>query len=121
MANITAFEKAKIIAELAMDKKGDNIVLMDMRKVSTVCDWFVLVSAGSSRKIKAISNYISREATRQKMRPKHTEGKKEDTNWILLDFEDVVVHVFHEELRDFYGLERLWSDATIKTIEHNAK
>jgi len=120
VAQKSALEKAKLIAELAMEKKGENIVLMDMRKVSSMFDWFVLVSATSSRRIKAISNFIRRELSRKKMRAVHLEGRKEDPNWILLDFEDVVVHVFHENLRDFYGLERLWADVPKRTLRQNA-
>lgn len=121
MVNKSAFEKAKLIAGLALEKKGENIVLMDMRKISAMFDWFVLVSATSSRRIKAISNYISRELSREKIRPLHSEGKKEDPNWILLDCEDVVVHIFHENLRDFYGLERLWADVPKKSVQQNEK
>lgn len=113
----TAFEKAQRIAELAMDKKGDNIVVMDMRKQSSMFDWFVLVSASSSRRVNAISNHISRELSRLKIKPLHSEGKVQDSNWILLDFEDVVVHIFHENLRDFYGLERLWGDVPQKVYK----
>lgn len=110
MKEITARDKARLIAELAHEKKGENIILMNMGDVSTMCDWFVLVSASSSRRINSISNNIQRKLSEYHIKPFHVEGKS-DPFWVLLDYYDVVVHVFTEEVREFYGLERLWSDA----------
>jgi ribosome-associated protein len=112
-----ALDKAKLIAQLAAEKKGENIVLMDMRNVSTMYDWFVLVSASSSRRISAISNTIQRELSKEGISPLHVEGKH-NPYWILLDYEDVVVHVFYRQIREFYGLERLWSDAPIERFDN---
>ncbi|MCK5450738.1 MAG: ribosome silencing factor [Candidatus Omnitrophica bacterium] len=108
-----AVDKAKLIAELASERKGEDIVLMDMRHISMVCDWFVLVSASSSRRVNSISKAIQKELSREKVNPLHVEGKQ-NPYWTLLDYEDVVVHVFYKEIREFYGLERLWSDAPKK-------
>ncbi|MFH1665942.1 MAG: ribosome silencing factor [Candidatus Omnitrophota bacterium] len=113
MKKITASEKANSIAYFASDKKGEDIVLMDMRKVSAVADWFVLVSVGSSRQINAISKNIQKELAKTQIRPLHVEGRH-NLYWVLLDYEDVIVHVFTKETRDFYGLERLWADAPRK-------
>ncbi|MFC1548415.1 ribosome silencing factor [Candidatus Omnitrophota bacterium] len=112
----TALDKAKLIAQLAAEKKGENIVLMDMRNMSLMCDWFVLVSASSSRRLNAISNQIQRKLSKERISPSHVEGRN-NPYWILLDFQDVVVHVFYKEIRDFYGLERLWSDAPIERFD----
>ena len=109
MKEITSLEKAEQIAHLAAEKKGEDIVLMDMRTVSLMCDWFVLVSANSSRMLNAVSNEIVRKLSKEKIWPKSIEGKN-NPYWVLLDYEDVIVHIFHREIRDFYGLERLWSD-----------
>ncbi|MFQ5951973.1 MAG: ribosome silencing factor [Candidatus Omnitrophota bacterium] len=103
-------EKAQLIAESAAEKKGQDIVLMDMSCISTLCDWFVLVSASSSRRVNAISKAIQEKLSKKRIHPLHIEGKR-NPYWVLLDYEDVVVHVFYGDIREFYGLERLWSDA----------
>ena len=82
---------------------------MDMKDISIMCDWFVLVSASSSRRLNTISNTIKRQLSKGGVDLLHIEGKQ-NPYWALLDFGDVVVHVFHKEVRDFYGLEQLWSD-----------
>jgi len=106
----TSSDKARSIAQISSDKKGEDIVLLDMRGISTVCDWFVLISASSSRRVNAISKTIQKALAKEKISPLHIEGKQ-GTSWTLLDCEDVVVHVFYKEVREFYGLERLWSEA----------
>ncbi len=116
MKKAAALDKAKFIAQLAVEKKGEDIVLMDMRGISTMCDWFVLVSASSSRRINAISNTIQRRLSKEHIFPLHVEGKH-NSYWILLDYGDVVVHVFYSQIREFYGLERLWSDAPIERFD----
>ncbi|MEA3489123.1 MAG: ribosome silencing factor [Candidatus Omnitrophota bacterium] len=117
MKKITVLNKAKLIARFAAEKKGEDIVLMDMRKISMICDWFVLISAGSSRRINAISRIIQERLSKKSLYPLHVEGKN-DPYWALLDYEDVVVHVFYKEIRDFYGLERLWSDAPLEHFDN---
>jgi ribosome-associated protein len=103
-------DKAQLIAESAAEKKGQDIVLMDMRGISSLCEWFVLVTASSSRRVNAISKAIQENLSKKRISPLHVEGKS-NPYWVLLDYEDVVAHVFYEEIREFYGLERLWSDA----------
>lgn len=117
MKKVTALDKANLIAKLAAEKKGENIVLMDMRDISAMCDWFVLVSASSSRRINTISNAIQEKLSKERVYPLSVEGKR-NPYWILLDYEDVVVHVFYREIRDFYGLERLWSDAPTERFDN---
>jgi len=103
-------EKALDICNLALEKKADDVVMLDMQRISSFCDYFVITSAGSFKKTRAIADHIEGSLTRKKIKPYHAEGKG-DGHWILLDYGDVVVHVFYEEARDFYGLERLWGDA----------
>jgi len=113
---IKALDKAKSIAHLASEKKGDDIILMDMRKVSSICDWFVVVTANTSRTLNAIANTIQRKLSKENLAPLHVEGSN-NPNWVLLDYEDVVVHVFRREVRDFYSLEKLWSGVSVKRYE----
>lgn len=110
MKTVASLDKAKLIAQFAAEKKGDNIVLMDMRDISMFCDWFVVISASSSRRINAIAKNIQQKLSKKGISSLHIEGKA-NPYWVLLDYEDVVVHVFYEQVREFYGLERLWSTA----------
>ncbi len=110
MKKLTSLDKAKLIARLAADKKGEDIVLLDMTNQSAMCDWFVIVSASSSRRIGAISEEIQYKLSRDRVFPLHVEGRS-SPYWVLMDYVDVVVHIFHSEMRGFYGLERLWSEA----------
>ena len=118
MKNISTLEKSKKIAEIAADKKGDNIVIMEMSSISTMCDNFVIISASSSRRLTTIFNTIHKEMSKIGVKPSHSEGRN-NPYWALLDYGDVIVHVFYEEVRDFYGLERLWSDASKEKFIEN--
>jgi ribosome-associated protein len=106
----TTRDRALKIAQLAAEKKGQDVVLMDMHKVSAVCDWFVLVSATSSRGIKTISRNVQDFFHREKEFPLNVAGK-DNPYWTVVDYGDVIVHIFHKDIREFYGLERLWSDS----------
>lgn len=116
MKIISSLDKAKNIAQLASEKKGENIVLMDMRSVSMMCDWFVLVTASSSRRVTTIASTIRKTLSKEKISPLNVAGRQ-DPLWALLDYGDVVAHVFYREVRDFYGLERLWSNAKIRRLD----
>jgi ribosome-associated protein len=114
--DLTSKEKARRIAYYAADKKGERIILLDLRKLSSMCDWLVLTSATSSRRIRAIADSIHEGMSKEKVRPIHVEGK-DNAYWTLLDYGDVIVHIFDENIREFYGLERLWSDAPRERFE----
>ena len=106
---MTGKEKAELIAHFAAEKKGDNIVLLDMSGHGMLYDWFVVVSASSVRRMSAISKSIDTGLSEKKIKPISIEGRG-NPFWTLLDYDDVVVHVFYEEMREYYGLERLWPD-----------
>ena len=103
------------IADLALDKKAKQIIVMDLNGMTAIADFFVLMSGDSDTQIKAIADHIVRELKRQKIRVYHKEGYN-SLRWVLLDYVDVVVHVFKPETREFYGLERLWGDAKIDFV-----
>lgn len=113
---LTSKEKARRIAHYAAERKGDRIVLLDLRKLSSMCDWLVLTSATSSRRIRAIADSVYEGMSKEKVRPIHIEGR-DNVSWTLLDYGDVIVHIFDENIREFYGLERLWSDAPRERFE----
>ena len=100
-----------------LEKKAEDVVIMDLREVKTaVADYFVICSGNSDTQIDAISESIEEQvqkATNQK--PWKREGK-EQREWILIDYVDVVVHIFNKEKRKFYGLEELWGDARIQRL-----
>ena len=97
-------------ANAASDKKALDIVTIDMRKMSSVCDYFVIASGTSTTHVSAIADTIEKKMKDEGQRLWHIEGARE-ASWILLDFSDVVAHVFLEQTRKFYDLERLWADA----------
>ena len=100
------------ILDLAIDKKAGRIVIFDVRDLSSLTDFFMVCHGNSEAQVKAIVDNI-RKGTENK--PRHLEGY-ENQNWILLDYFDIVVHVFKKDERDYYELERLWADAPMKEI-----
>ncbi|MBI4336137.1 MAG: ribosome silencing factor [Candidatus Omnitrophica bacterium] len=98
------------IREKAEDKKALDATALDMRKVSNLCDYFFICAASSTRHAKAIADGIMDALKLKGVRPWHVEGYSEG-QWILLDYNTVVAHIFYGEARSFYNLERLWGDA----------
>jgi ribosome-associated protein len=100
---------SKQIAKIIYDKKGDDILILDLRRHSPIADFFVIGTASSSVHAQAIADAISGQLALVKHKPHHVEGYG-TASWILLDYLSVVVHIFLAEVRSFYGLERLWGD-----------
>ncbi len=103
------------IAELALSKKAKDVVVMDLRNVTTMTDYFVVCSGDSETQVKAIADAIASGMEDVGERAWHTEGFQ-NLQWVLLDYVDVVVHVFHKDARTFYGLEKLWGDAKMQKV-----
>jgi ribosome-associated protein len=107
---------AKMISEIIKSKKGFDIKIMDLRKLSGgIADCFVVCTADADRQVKAIADEIDDRLLELGIKCFHKEGF-ETLNWILLDYFDVVVHIFRAEARSFYNLEKLWGDARIIKI-----
>lgn len=104
---------AKEIVQFASDRGAADILLMDIRKLSIIADYFVICSGDNERQMRAISRGITDGVDeRWGIDPLHNAGgNQEDAGWVLLDYGSVVVHIFSPQMRDFYRLERLWSDA----------
>ena len=102
------------------EKKGEEIVSLDLRNLkNAVADYFVICHATSRPQIEAIARSVEEVVQRNNNdKPYHREGF-ENAEWILLDYVNVVVHIFNHEKRDFYGIERLWADADVKRIAGN--
>ena len=111
---------AKKLAQFALTKKADNVVLMDLRKLTDMADFFVVCSADSDVQVKAISDAMVDGAEKIGVSAWHREGFAQ-RQWILLDYVDVVVHVYHREARKYYNLERLWGDAAIEEVSDDVK
>ncbi len=107
-------------ARAASSKQAEAIVILDVSDLITITDYFVIVSAGSERQVKTISEEVIRAAKERGVRPVRREGEA-GARWLLLDFVDFVVHVFHEEEREFYRLENLWRDAPVVEWEEGAE
>ena len=103
------------IIDLIKEKKASNIVAMDVRGLSSFTDFFVICNGESDPQVKAISDNI-KKGTEHK--PRYVEGY-ENQSWVLLDYFDIIVHVFNKDEREYYSLERLWADAPIIEIDDN--
>lgn len=101
---------AEKIAGLSLQKKATDVVILNLRPITSMTDYFVICSGSTNTQVKAISDHIIKELKKAKSRPLHVEGSS-NQEWVLLDYIDVVVHIFQPHRREFYGLERLWGDA----------
>ncbi len=113
---LTSLNFAKIIAELIKNKKGFEIKILDLRKLSTIADFFVICSADSERQVKAIADEIEEKLSQQRIKCSNKEGY-ETMNWVLLDYFDVIVHIFKTEARSYYNLEKFWGDAPVIVVK----
>lgn len=99
------------------DVKGEDIQLLDLREIeNTVCDYFIICSGNSNTQVNAISGSVQKVVSKElKDKPWHVEGEN-NAEWVLMDYVNVVVHIFQKHIRDFYDIESLWGDAKITEI-----
>ena len=109
---MTSIEIAKEAVKAIDSKRGTNIKLIKVGDVSIIADYFVIATGQSSTQVKALADEVEYQLKEKGENVSHIEGYRSDT-WILLDYIDVVVHVFSEEAREYYNLERLWEDGEI--------
>ena len=105
---------AKHIADFALTKKAQDVVLMNLKGLSSVTDFYVVCSADSDVQVKAIATAVEEGLKTKGVRPWQVE--RGSPNWVILDYVDVVLHVFHKHTRPFYNLEKLWGDAVIERV-----
>ena len=104
---------ARTAVTSAADKKAENVLLLDLRAISSVADYFVVCSGASERQLRAIADSIEEQVREQmNQRPHHIEGMS-GGGWVLLDYGDVIVHVFAPSVRSYYNLEGLWNKAPV--------
>ena len=110
---LESLQLAKAAVDIASDKKASDVLLLDIRDITTIADYFVICNGNNTRQIQAIAESLQEELKKQGAQLLYREGVA-DTGWILLDFGDVIVHIFGPKEREYYRLERLWSEA--KTV-----
>lgn len=107
---LNALETARAAAEGADGKKAFDIIILDLAGLTTIADYFVICSGNNSTQVGAIADGVGHSLASVGRIPDHVEGEGE-ASWILMDYGDVVVHIFDEQTRAYYGLEKLWGDA----------
>jgi ribosome-associated protein len=106
---MTSKELAKIAYNALDDKKGVNISIIDISEISTIADYFIIAGGNNENQVKALADNVEEQLYKAECTPNHIEGYS-NANWILMDFNDIIIHVFNEEDRLFYDLERIWRD-----------
>lgn len=107
---INSLEAVKLCAEAADGKKAFDIVVLDLRNLTFIADFFVICSASNTTQVSAIADGIGQALANAGIHPSHIEGEAE-ASWVLMDYNDVVVHIFDEQTRIYYSLDKLWGDA----------
>lgn len=108
-----------LFVQAALGRKAEGIVILDVRELTSIADAFIICSGRSNRQVSAIADHVERFLKKHDIRALSVDGKKEG-HWVLMDYGDIIIHVFYEEIRKFYDLEGLWGDAprvTTKDIQ----
>ena len=108
--------KPKEVAELLLEKKATNIKIFDVKKITTITDYFIICSSDSGPQTKALTTNIEKKLKKIGIKPISIEGQ-DKLEWVLMDYITFIVHIFSNEKRTFYDLDRLWGDAKITTIQ----
>ena len=109
-------EMANKAVDILKDKKGKDVRLLDIHEISTIADYFILATGTSTTQVQAMADELEEKMELSGYRLHHKEGFR-GGRWILLDFSNIVIHIFHDEERQFYNLERIWTDAKTTFIE----
>lgn len=113
---MNTIENVKTIITALEDKKAENIQIIDISEVSSVADYFVIANGTNKSQVQALADNVSEKLGRNGVYAKQTEGYN-SANWILLDYTDIVIHIFDKESRGFYDLERIWRDGKVVNLE----
>jgi ribosome-associated protein len=110
LAEISSWEKALLLTRFALDKKACDLVVLDVHEHTSIADYFIVCSGRSDRQVQSIAQGIEENAADEGFKPFAAEGTQRG-HWALIDFSDVIVHVFYEPVREFYDLDGLWGHA----------
>jgi len=113
-----ARERARWCVNAALEKKAKNVIVLNVNEISAFTDYFLICSGGSDRQVQAIASSIREKMKKDGILPLGVEGESQG-QWVLMDYDDVVVHIFYEPLREFYDIERLWSEAPRMEVDEN--
>lgn len=114
-AGLDPQDLARRIGQAALQKKAEDVLILDLRGLTAACDAFVLASGLSEPHVAALADHLEDALSAEGIRPWHVEGRR-NRKWVLLDFVDVVVHLFLKETREYYRLENLWAEAPRETL-----
>lgn len=103
-------QKFSLCVKAALKKKAFDLLILDIKEISSFANYFIICSGNSNRQVQAIASSIEHDLKKEGIYPLGMEGFKEG-KWILLDYDDIIIHVFYQQIREFYELERLWADA----------
>jgi len=106
----SGLELAQLCARIALDHKAEDLVVLDVHELTSFTDYFVIMSGRSTRHVQGLADNIEKEMRSKRISSKFSEGLQEG-QWVLLDYSDVIVHIFYKETRAFYNLDGLWHDA----------
>lgn len=107
----------KTVVEALSEKKGDDTVVLDLRGLTQIADYFIICTGSSVPHIRALSDGVESKLKESKIKPLHIEGQR-NNSWIILDYGDILVHIFNPETREYYELERFWLDARRITFDN---
>ena len=110
--NQKSIDMAKLVIEALEDKKAEDIRIIDISEVSVIADYFIIAAGNNPHQVQALADNVTEALGRAGYEPRQIEGYQ-TARWILLDYRDVVIHIFHTEDRDFYDLERIWRDGKL--------
>ncbi|MFP4021136.1 MAG: ribosome silencing factor [Halanaerobium sp.] len=110
MSDLGIKDIALLAADAADDKKAEDIDILNVQGLTVIADYFVLCSANSDQQVRAVARAVDEKLSEKGIEPKKIAGM-DDARWVLMDYTDVIVHVFKKREREYYDLERLWSDA----------
>lgn len=119
MVDSERLNRATAIVDAALDRKAEDIVVLDMRELSSFAETFIIATGNSDRHVRSIADSVTEAMAKRGEKPLGVEGYEEG-RWILIDLDDVIVHVFQDEVRKHYDLERLWSDAPHMDVHGSA-
>ena len=112
MTDTSSWEKTLLLTRLALEKKACDLVVLDVRELTSIADYFVICSGRSDRQVQSIAQGLAENSSGSGLKPLAIEGASRG-HWVLLDFADVIVHIFYEPVRKFYDLDGLWGHAPI--------
>jgi len=110
LAELDSLQRALLLTRFALEKKAYDLILMEVRELTSVADYFIICSGRSDRQVQSIAQGIEEGLRSVGIRPQSVEGAGRG-QWVLMDFSDVIVHIFYQPVREFYDLEGLWADA----------